>query len=94
MKLFILIACLCTLALAEYKSYDGYKVFGITPKSQTDIEVLANFFDEDGIDFWDSLKITGSSARVMVSPEKINFFTSELSAYGIEYTLMIQNVEE
>jgi hypothetical protein len=46
-----------------------------------------------GIDYWDSLKTKGSS-QVMVAPEVQAEYEAFLLEHAIEYSLLIEDVEE
>jgi len=79
MKLFILVvATLISLAWTKQFSYEGYKVWSVTPSSTQQGELLLLWQDNDAIDFWESLSRTGQSSRIMVAPDTQDRFVSFL----------------
>lgn len=75
--------------------YDGFKVFKVTPSNEDQIKFVKSWQDQDGIDFWNSVhNKVGLSARVMVSPERIQDFTDAMLKNNIPHELIIANVDE
>lgn len=95
MKNFIIFFLFFTITLiSAYKSYDGYKVFTVTPQTFKQIEILKKF-ENDGIDFWDPINRSGNKKiRMMIEPEKILQITKELKNFNIPYEITIENLKE
>lgn len=94
MKLLLLIACFSSTILADYVSYDGYKVYSVTPKTQSDTEFLAAYDGLAGFDFWEEINKVAKPIRIMVAPSNINAFEDALRANKMTYNLIIDNVEK
>jgi Carboxypeptidase activation peptide len=91
-KIFVLVLCLGS-ALADQKSYEGYKVFLVEPVPDDQYELLIKWENVPGIDFWDGLR-RNQASRIMVSPEQIEAFQTFVTAEGIPAKVVVENVEE
>lgn len=94
-KIIISICLLGSIVVAVQKSYDGFKVFRVSPEFPDQMKYLKNLESSEGIDFWDPIHFVANyPTRVMVSPEKIEFFKNYLASAGVSYELIIENVDE
>jgi len=86
-----LIACVC----ATQVRYDGYQVYRVTPRTDSQAVALLEF-REDNIDFnfWrDDIGIN-LPVEIMVSPEKTDYFLNFLHSQDLESEVYILNVQE
>ncbi|XP_014099997.3 carboxypeptidase B1 [Bactrocera oleae] len=85
-KAFLLVVGVVALASAE--KYDGFKVFEVTPTTAEQIEALTTLSeDADKFDFLSRSRISGESARVLISSEIENYFKTILEQKNISYKL-------
>ncbi|KAL0122841.1 hypothetical protein PUN28_007490 [Cardiocondyla obscurior] len=92
------IIVLCTivgLASAQTARYNNYKVFRITPSTQTQLETLRELEHiYDGFSFWESPSTVNKHADLMVAPHKLPEFYEKMALIGIPYQLHIDDVQE
>jgi len=94
MKVIIfLIATLISLAWANRFSYEGYKVWSVTPQSEEQGKLLLQWEENESIDFWERISRQGKPSRIMVAPDTQNQFVSFLKENDIVHELIIENVE-
>ncbi|KAJ6635727.1 Carboxypeptidase B [Pseudolycoriella hygida] len=92
MKVFILCA-IFSLAWARQFSYEGYKVWLVTPRSESQGILLKQWEDNESVDFWESISRKGKSSRIMVAPDTQIHFENFLKEHNILHELIIENVE-
>ncbi|XP_059613885.1 carboxypeptidase B-like [Phlebotomus argentipes] len=88
----VIFAAVFALTAAEYQSYDGYQVVTIKVDLPAKVDLLFQW-QEQGIDFWDSLNSIGRPTRVMIPPHLLEEFPAFLRENEISYELSIPNVE-
>ncbi|XP_059613886.1 carboxypeptidase B-like [Phlebotomus argentipes] len=88
----VIFAAVFALTAAEYQSYDGYQVVTIKVDLPATVDLLFQW-QEQGIDFWDSLNSIGRPTRVMIPPHLLEEFPAFLRENEISYELSIPNVE-
>ncbi|XP_049878169.1 zinc carboxypeptidase-like [Pectinophora gossypiella] len=93
LKLLILAVALC-IVNAEYKSYEGYKVFKIVPEAEKDVKILKGLEKVTEYQFWTDVIQIGEDVRIMVSPEKLSKFEEYLTAQGIKASIAIEDVQK
>mgnify|MGYP001157519081 FL=1 len=91
MKSILLLAIGTTLSLAS-KRFDGYQMLRTQPLAQAQVKFLQKLQEEQDIDFWKD-PIINRSADIMVSPESLPSLKESLKFQGIEYSVMIQDLE-
>ncbi|KAJ8950620.1 hypothetical protein NQ318_010819 [Aromia moschata] len=75
-------------------SYDGYKVYQVVLESVEEAEVLSEFENDEAVDFWSDVRSLDVPVDVMVSPSGQSRFESVLESENIEYSVLIEDVEE
>ncbi|KAF5301247.1 hypothetical protein FQR65_LT00947 [Abscondita terminalis] len=93
MRLLLVLCAALAVVAAEHVSYDGFKVFRVHPKTQTQLELLVKLSKNSFVDFWSSLRSTSHPIDVMINPKYENVFNFMLSLYRIENEVLIENVE-
>ena len=91
MKSILLLALGTTLSLAS-KRFDGYQMLRTQPLAQAQVKFLQKLQEEQDLDFWKD-PIINRSADIMVSPENLPSLRESLKFQGIEYSVMIQDLE-
>jgi Carboxypeptidase activation peptide len=91
--LLLVVLAILGSACAEQKSYRGYKTYAVTPATTAEYDLLKEWELVIGIDYWDGLKTRGPS-RVMVTPELQDEFVRFLGDNLIEFSVLIEDVEE
>ncbi|XP_022091251.1 carboxypeptidase B-like [Acanthaster planci] len=90
----LLFVLLTLFAVAHGKSYDGYQVFEITPKSRTQFQQMMDldgqFFDD--LDFLKT-KPVGEPSQVMVPPMHVDKLKEALEELQIEFGVYIDNLQ-
>lgn len=71
-----------------------YKVYHIHPITVAESEILNKYQDNGNFDFWSRPRILGAPVALMVTPEAQPSFEEEMRSSGLNYTLLIANVEE
>ncbi|KAF2891646.1 hypothetical protein ILUMI_14527, partial [Ignelater luminosus] len=79
---------------AEQFSYEGYRVFRLHISNENQLRALASFNKYEILDFWSSLRFDGKPTDVMVKPETQQILGWFLTATGIRYEILIDNVED
>ncbi|XP_063227975.1 zinc carboxypeptidase-like [Bacillus rossius redtenbacheri] len=90
-------AALCLLAgvLAEKARYDNYRVFRLTPATQSQVEALRALEENpDGLSFWTDVRAANLSVDVMVPPHKISEFSEIMDELRMESSLFISDVQK
>ncbi|XP_049878168.1 zinc carboxypeptidase-like [Pectinophora gossypiella] len=79
---------------AVKKSYEGYKVYKVIPKTEDDVKIL-NIVQELGIgEFWDDNVSVKSDAKIMVSRDLQNEFLTQMEQAQIEVTEVISDLQK
>jgi hypothetical protein len=77
-------------------SYEGYKVFHVTPFTKEHLAVLAELEEKStqlGISFWEESRTIGKSADVMVPPYFVDI-ANDLAKQGFQVEEYISNVQK
>lgn len=93
MNKLIVFVCLLGAALAGQKSYNGHKVFQLNVDNSVKFDVLKSIQFEVGVDFWDAFHSTDATTRVMVAPERLEFFKDFMATHQISYDVIFNNAE-
>uniref|UniRef100_A0A2A4J213 Zinc carboxypeptidase A 1 n=1 Tax=Heliothis virescens TaxID=7102 RepID=A0A2A4J213_HELVI len=90
---FIFIFTILAVVSAVKKSYDGYSLYKIVPKDESEVNVLDEIKRKSLGEFWsDDFKV-GFDTKVMVSPEKREEFVQYVTNENIEATVVISDVQ-
>lgn len=98
-KIFVLLVVLICVVSAiptatdHHVSYDGYKVFLVRPKTESQFIELNKLDGLAGVDIWDTIHKSNSVCRVMVAPKSVAGFENILNHLEIGYSRLIENVE-
>ncbi|KAG4072008.1 hypothetical protein HA402_010945 [Bradysia odoriphaga] len=92
-SIIFLLATLVALTSAEQFSYEGYKVYKVTPRNENQGTLLLLWEDSGSIDLWEPISKKGKSSRIMVAPDNHERFVAFLRKNHIEHELIIENVE-
>jgi hypothetical protein len=91
---FVVLAVLLSTTSFAYKTYEGYKVFRITPENADQVAALNKMNNVLGfeVDFWRSSSKVGRYAEIMVAPEHVDKVIAFLGDYKIKPQLQVANV--
>lgn len=75
--------------------YDGYRLYQVTPKDQKELEILKHLKDneEDDYKFWNGL-LEGRTIDVLVPPSKIAKFEEQTVKGGMNFSLVMDDVQK
>ncbi|XP_065341514.1 carboxypeptidase B-like [Cloeon dipterum] len=90
--LVVVLAVLCGTAFA-YKSYEGYHVLKTKPLAKEDLRKFDALRSDPTFNFWVFPEV-GHAVEIMVPPANVSLLHSRLQRYGLEPTVVIENVEE
>lgn len=74
-------------------STDSYTVYSVVPTTINHVSYLKRLENNPAFDFWSESRALNGNVDVMVSPEAQKLFEEQLLAHGIQYSVMINNVE-
>lgn len=75
------------------KTYDGYKVFNIAIKNQTDLNIVKDVQNRNIGEFWEDFFNVNEVVKVMVAPEKQAQFLEVLKTTDVEVTEVIDDLQ-
>jgi len=79
---------------AEEKPFDGDKVYRIVPKTDGQLSALVEYLQgTEGLDVWAEPSQVGQNVDVHVPAKQTEEFEGFLNSIGVEYSLMIDNLE-
>jgi len=89
-----LLAAVLSCALAERKSYDGYTVLEVEPKTEEQLKFLVELqHGPELLDFWTEPTRVGSSVSIMVSPFQFRKAQVLLRKHGLKPQRTVENVQ-
>jgi Carboxypeptidase activation peptide len=91
-KFVIFVALLAAGVAADYKTYKGYQVWEVTPKTTDEFDVLKEWEVVPGVDYGDSLSRRGTS-KVIVAPEVQQQYETFLTLNRIAHEVVIADLE-
>jgi len=98
--LWLILAVLCVGLVSaeqtgsERKSYDGYEVFDIIPKSVEEVKYLRDLMvTTDYLDFWQEPGQVDTNVTVMVEPARVQQLLVSLRKQDIFYVRAVSNVQ-
>ncbi|KAJ8922112.1 hypothetical protein NQ315_004046 [Exocentrus adspersus] len=89
-----LVLFLVAITHAVRISYDGYKVYQVTPRTRVEADLLREFEEDIHFDFWSEIRAVDFPVDIMVAPGAQEEFEDFLDNQNLEYTTIIENVEE
>ncbi|XP_038059894.1 carboxypeptidase B-like [Patiria miniata] len=89
----ILLLAIVIAVVSAVKRYDGYKVLRVTPNDESDLAWLKNLEFQSRVEIWNSLRRFNHPVDIMVSPETEGLVTGFLAGRGMDYTVMIDDVQ-
>ena len=88
----LMVVLLSSFISADQVSYKGYKVFRVDVNDPSQSEFLRDLERNDRYDFWTEVRKVGP-VDVMASPQEQEGLMELLTSTGIEYTVMIEDVQ-
>ncbi|XP_063539379.1 uncharacterized protein LOC134748516 [Cydia strobilella] len=92
-KLLFFVLLIVAIACAEPKSYEGYKVYKIVPKTTDEVETLLRVKISGVSEFWDESVDVNQNVKITVSPAHEAELIEILQRDNIEATLVIDDVQ-
>ena len=90
----VIFISICVISVfAEKKSYEGFSVYKVTPKSENDLAVLNDLHNNGLGEFWEDQFYVNYEVRVMVSEDNKVNFEHILNQAGIDVKLSIKDVK-
>lgn len=86
--------CVLSISFANDFSYEGQQVYRLFTKSEEQLRVLRLMRDHPDVDFWTNSYGVEEEVDVRVLPEFQEAFLSYLKGVGIEYEVIIENLED
>lgn len=96
MKLLIVLAAVCALALAEEDKrikYNGFKVISVNVETQSQLDLLKSWEKARKVHFW-THAILGAESDIMLSPSALRDFNNMARLFGMTYSVKINDVQE
>nr|XP_036220392.1 carboxypeptidase B isoform X2 [Bactrocera oleae] len=91
LKLVVIAAFCCTNALANFTSYEGYKIYEFTAENTIQQETLEILAQKETYDFFMLPRILGLPIHVLVTPADQLQFQQTLQTAQISYTIVNEN---
>lgn len=73
---------------------NSFKVYDVRVKTNDDANFLKSLDGHEGFDFWSLTRLMGSTATVMVTPQKQSWFERSLETLGMEFKVSISDLEK
>ncbi|PIK62491.1 putative carboxypeptidase A2-like [Apostichopus japonicus] len=98
MKFSVVVTMLFAALCAGKKSYDGYSVYRITPRTEHAGNVIQELSENvnfgQSLDFWHESRNLGDPTDVMVPPRYKALVEDFLRRRHMEFSLLVENVED
>ncbi|XP_059099359.1 carboxypeptidase B-like [Tigriopus californicus] len=93
MKALLLIgACLVSLVVGEEeKAYHGFQVLRVTVDNTEHLRIVRSLEQTNQYDFWSEARI--GFTDIMAAPTKVIHLQHELEHFGLEYSVMVEDVQ-
>lgn len=86
---------LAPVVLSEKFRFDNYTLFKVLPENERQIDILQNLQDNDlRFDFWSSPGIKAEFVNIMSKPENKIDLDNFLKSNGINYEIVMSNIQE
>ncbi|XP_045777022.1 uncharacterized protein LOC123875314 [Maniola jurtina] len=82
-----------TVAIAEKRSYEGYSVFKVTPKTNDDVAILDEIRTKRVGEFWDDQFYINYEARIMVLKDNRKRFNDLIDKSSMETEELIKDLQ-
>lgn len=89
----LLLVLAVSSANAEKIRYDNYKVFTVYIVNESNLQVLQDFQNEQGVIFWEAPEFVGTKVNVAVSPEQQEKFQEIIENGNLKYKFLIENMQ-
>ncbi|XP_043502401.1 zinc carboxypeptidase-like [Polistes fuscatus] len=89
----LLALVLVTWVSAQKASFDNYKVFGVLPRTESQLEILRQIDNHNGFSLWNDPSMVNATIDVMVSPDKLVEFYELMDVLGTPYRKFIDDVQ-
>lgn len=93
-----LLSLLISLTLGSEKVYDGFKVYDIKVKSESDLKFLKYLDVYEGevrsLDFLSFHNNVNDIVKLLVKPEEQDFIEAQFKSRELDYKIMLDNVQE
>ncbi|XP_014602008.1 PREDICTED: zinc carboxypeptidase-like [Polistes canadensis] len=90
----LLALVLVTWVSAQKASFNNYKVFGVLPRTELQLEILRQIDNHNGFSLWNDPSMVNATIDVMVSPDKLVEFYELMDVIGTPYTKFIDDVQD
>jgi len=94
MKVLLLLCLLVATAAAYTKDYTGYKVIGVTPRTDAEVAYIHSLEERLDLDFWLRTGHVDLPAHIMAAAEVADQLIKELTARDMEVFIGHNNVQE
>ncbi|KAL0868943.1 hypothetical protein ABMA27_007271 [Loxostege sticticalis] len=91
---FLFILALSVTVIAEKKSYDGYKLYKVVPKTEKEVEILEEIRDARFADFWNEYFKVNDDVRMLVEPDLQLVVQGRLMHAGVQVSTIIEDVQK
>lgn len=90
---FIFLLTIFGFACAVKVNYEGYKLYKISPKDDSEVGILAKLQEARIGEFWEDGIRVDRESKVMISPQKHEEFVQFLKTENIEASLLLDDVQ-
>ncbi|XP_066149003.1 carboxypeptidase B-like [Euwallacea fornicatus] len=90
---FVFLDALLLTITINGETFGGYKVYHIVPQTNDQVSFISQLQSKPKFDFWKEGTTLGDASDVMVAPELQEKFESDLSRNGIDFEIVIEDVE-
>lgn len=73
---------------------NSYKVYEVTPQTESDVNFLQSLANNENFDFWSLQRAVGVKATVMVKPNRQKWFEYSLKTRQTPFTVSIDDLEK
>ncbi|XP_015174730.1 PREDICTED: zinc carboxypeptidase-like [Polistes dominula] len=90
----LLVLALVTWVSAQKASFNNYKVFGVLPRTESQLQVLRQIDHHNGFSLWNDPSMVNATIDVMVSPDKLIEFYELMDSLGTPFAKFIDDVQD
>ena len=90
---FLVLLASCSV-FAEKIRYDNYKVFTVNIEEESQLQVLQDFQNEQGVIFWEAPQYVSTKVNVAIPPQQLDSFQEIMSGANIKSKLLIENMQD
>jgi hypothetical protein len=93
-KCLSLVVLLAVLSVnGEQFSYDGYRLIRLFPKTVEQLNLIANWENNEDFDIWGRIKNTEEAVTVLLSPVAFHKYTIAFGINQLAYTIIDNNIQ-